>query len=262
MLGDSVLSLSRWETAGVAHGNDPFFPVYSMRKKTEFHPVYSYKRSPEGPLHSMPSKTIAYLRVSTGGQDLDQQKLTILDYARRHRTSVADFVAVHGAAGSRAQREQLLGLIDTLQPGDRLIVSALSRLGRSLPQILQIVEQLMHKGIRLVALKESMRFEGKHNLQTKAMIALFGLFAEVERDLIAERTKEGLAAAKAKGTRLGRPKGALGKSKLDGKEAEIALLLQTKVSKASLARIVEVSPMTLDHFIRTRKLQPSKPHLG
>jgi len=210
----------------------------------------------------MPSKTIAYLRVSTGGQDLDQQKLTILDYARRHRTSVADFVAVHGAAGSRAQREQLLGLIDTLQPGDRLIVSALSRLGRSLPQILQIVEQLMHKGIRLVALKESMRFEGKHNVQTKAMMALFGLFAEVERDLIAERTKEGLAAAKAKGTRLGRPKGALGKSKLDGKEAEIALLLQKKVSKASLARIVEVSPMTLDHFIRTRKLQPSKPHLG
>ena len=59
-----------------------------------------------------------------------------------------------------------------------------------------------------------------------------------------------------------RAREALGKSKLDGKEAEIALLLQKKVSKASLARIVEVSPMTLDHFIRTRKLQPSKPHLG
>jgi DNA invertase Pin-like site-specific DNA recombinase len=233
-----------------------------MRKKPEYHQAYGYKRSPEGPLHSMPSKTIAYLRVSTGGQDLDQQKLAILDYARRHRMPVADFVEVHGAAGSRAQREQLLGLLDTLQPGDRLIVSELSRLGRSLAQILQIVERLMHKNIRLVALKESIRFEGKHNVQTKAMIALFGLFAEVERDLIAERTKEGLAAAKAKGTRLGRPKGALGKSKLDGKEAEIALLLQKKVSKASLARIVEVSPMTLDHFIRTRKLQPSKPHLG
>ena len=210
----------------------------------------------------MPSKTIAYLRVSTGGQGLDQQKLAILEYARRHRTPVADFVAVHGAAGSRAQREQLLGLIDTLQPGDRFIVSELSRLGRSLPQILQIVERLIHKDIRLVALKESIRFEGKHTVQTKAMIALFGLFAEVERDLIAERTKEGLAAAKAKGTRLGRPKGALGKSRLAGKEAEIARLLQKKVSKASLARIVEVSPMTLEHFIRTRKLQPSTPQRG
>ena len=89
----------------------------------------------------------------------------------------------------------------------------------------------MHKNIRLVALQESIRFEGKPNVQTKAMIALFGLFAEVERDLIAERTKEGLAAAKAKGTRLGRPKGALGKSKLDGKEAEIALLLQKRSPK-------------------------------
>ncbi len=206
----------------------------------------------------MPSKTIAYLRVSTGGQDLDQQKLAILDYARRHRMPVADVVAVHGAAGSAAQREQLWGLLERLQAGDRLLVSELSRLGRSLNQILQIVEQLLHKDIRLVAIKESIRFEGKQNLQTKAMIALFGLFAEVERDLIAERTREGLAAAKAKGKRLGRPKGALGTSKLDGKEEEIALLLRKQVSKASIARIVEVSPMTLEHFIRTRRLQPTK----
>src|SRR5215470_11840958 len=124
----------------------------------------------------MPSKTIAYLRVSTGGQDLEHQKLAILEYARRHRTPVADFVAVHGVAGSRAQREQLLGLIDTLQPGDRLIVSELSRLGRSLPQILQIVERLIRQEVRLVAIKESLRLEGNHNLQTKAMLALFGLF--------------------------------------------------------------------------------------
>jgi DNA invertase Pin-like site-specific DNA recombinase len=97
---------------------------------------------------------------------------------------------------------------------------------------------------------------------TKAMIALFGLFAEVERDLIAERTKEGLVAAKAKGKQLGRPKGAVGKSKLDGKEEEIQRLLQKKVSKASIARIVEVSPMTLENFIRTRTLQPSKRRPG
>ena len=87
------------------------------------------------------------------------------------------------------------------------------------------------------------------------MLTLFGLFAEIERDLIAERTKEGLIAAKAKGKRLGRPKGVLGKSKLDGKEQEIQLLLRKHVSKASIARIAEVSPTTLQHFIHTRKLQ-------
>jgi DNA invertase Pin-like site-specific DNA recombinase len=107
-----------------------------------------------------------------------------------------------------------------------------------------------------VAMKEAIRFEGQQNLQTKAMITLFGLFAEIERDSIAERTKEGLIAAKASGKRLGRPKGALGKSKLDGKEREIELLLRKHVSKASIARIVEVSPTTLQHFIHTRKLQP------
>src|SRR6266478_6283218 len=155
----------------------------------------------------MPSKTIAYLRVSTGGQDLDQQKLTILDYARRHRTSVADFVAVHGAAGSRAQREQLLGLIDTLQPGDRLIVSALSRLGRSLPQILQIVEQLMHKGIRLVALKESMRFEGKHNVQTKAMMVLLGCSPRWSVTSLRNGRRKASLRQRPKGHDLGAPRG-------------------------------------------------------
>ena len=95
------------------------------------------------------------------------------------------------------------------------------------------------------------QFEGKHNLQTKAMIALFGLFAEIERDLIAERTKEGLAATKARGKQLGRPKGARGKSKLDGKEGEIRSLLQKQVSKASIDRIMDVSQTTLHHFIKS-----------
>ena len=89
----------------------------------------------------------------------------------------------------------------------------MSRLGRSLGQILHVIDRLIHKGVRLVSIKESIRFEGKQNLQTKAMIVLFGLFAEIERDLIVERTKEGLAGARARGKRLGRPKGARGKSK-------------------------------------------------
>ena len=79
--------------------------------------------------------------------------------------------------------------------------------------------------IRFIAIKEAIEFDGKQDLPTKVMIALFGLFAEVERDLISERTKEGLAAAKAKGKRLGRPKGALGTSRLDGKQQDIRELL-------------------------------------
>ena len=98
--------------------------------------------------------------------------------------------------------------------------------------------------------------QGKQDLRTKVMIALFGLFAEVERDLISERTKEGLAAAKAKGKRLGRPKGALGTSRLDGKEQDIRALLGKDVSKASIAKILDVSRSALYHFIQTRKIAP------
>ena len=133
----------------------------------------------------------------------------------------------------------------------------MSRLGRSLSQVIQIVETLVRRKIRFIAIKEAIEFDGKQDLPTKVMIALFGLFAEVERDLISERTKEGLAAAKAKGKLLGRPKGALGTSRLDGKEQDIRALLGKDVSKASIAKILDVSRSALYHFIQTRKIAPA-----
>ena len=201
-------------------------------------------------------KTVAYLRVSTGSQNLANQKLAILEHARQKHFAVDRFVEVQ--ASSRQGRDQRRSdeLLDSLTAGDRLVVSELSRLGRSLGQVIQIVEELVKRKICFTAIKESIHFEGKQDLQTKVMIALFGLFAEVERDLISERTKEGLAAARAKGRLLGRPKGALGKSKLDGKEEEIRILLQKQVSKASIAKIVGVSRTALHHFINSRKLDP------
>jgi DNA invertase Pin-like site-specific DNA recombinase len=204
-------------------------------------------------------KTIAYLRVSTGSQDLANQKLAVLDYARQKRFGIDRFVEAQASSRKgRDQRgiEELLGL---LTAGDRLVVSELSRLGRSLGQVIQIVDELVKRKVHFTAIKESIRFEGKQDLQTKVMIALFGLFAEVERDLISERTKEGLAAARAKGRLLGRPKGTLGTSKLDGKEGEIRMLLEKEVSKRSIAKIMDVSKTNLRHFIQTRKLAPEAP---
>ncbi len=145
-------------------------------------------------------------------------------------------------------------LLTILQPTDVLLVSELSRLGRSVGQIISIVEKLIAKSVRLVAIKEGIDLTGSADLQTKVMITLFSLFAEIERDLISERTKEGVMAARAKGKILGRPKGVLGKSRLDGKEEEIRLLLQKRVSKSAIARILEVPDPTLRHFIKTRRL--------
>ena len=102
--------------------------------------------------------------------------------------------------------------------------------------MIRIVEELVTRKIR---------FEGTQDMQTKVMIALFGLFAEVERDLISEQTKERLAVRRATGQRLGRPKGARGKFRLDGKEDEIRILLQKQVSRTAVY-----------HFIETRKIAP------
>ena len=201
-------------------------------------------------------KTVAFLRVSTRSQDLANQKLAILDYAQQKQFTVDRFIELQSSSLKVRHKERVGELLDLLKAGDRLIVSELSRLGRSLGQVIQIVDTLVHRKVRFTAVKEGITFEGKQDLQTKVMIALFGLFAEVERDLISERTKEGLVAARAAGKMLGRPKGTRGKTKLDGKEQDILQLLSKDVSLASIAKIMDVSRTALYHFIKTRKIAP------
>lgn len=106
----------------------------------------------------------------------------------------------------------------------------------------------------MICLKENMILNKKKDIKVKVMVTMFSLFAEIERDLISERTKEGLARARAEGKLLGRPKGSLGKSKLDGKEKEIKRYLAKGVNKANIARIYDVSWPTITNFIITRKL--------
>ena len=200
-------------------------------------------------------KTVAYLRVSTGGQDINSQRLVILDYAHRHRMHVDDFVEVTVSSRKTLKERGIEGLCAGMQAGDLMLVSELSRLGRSVAQIIQIVDSLVKKHIRFVAIKENIQLDGQQqDIQSKVMVTMFGLFAEIERDLISERTREGLAAAKAKGNLPGRPRGSHGQSKLDGKEPEISILLGKQVSKASIAKIMDVSRSTLIHFIRSRAL--------
>ena len=147
-------------------------------------------------------------------------------------------------------------MIGALKRGDRLVVSELSGLGRSLGQVAAVLDGLVKAGVAFIAIKENIRVEGKQDIQTKVMTTLFALFAEVERDLISERTREGLAKARASGKKLGRPKGSPGVSRLDGKEDEIRQFIDLGVSKSAIARITGVSRQTLYHFIRTRGIAP------
>ncbi len=134
-------------------------------------------------------KSIAYLRVSTPEQDAGSQRLAILEYARKHGLQIDDFVEATARGQATAKRRGLDELVGFLNHGDRLLVSKLSRLGRSLGQIVTVLDGFAKAGIAFIAIKESIRVEGKQDIQTKVMTTLFVLFAEVERDLIPERTR-------------------------------------------------------------------------
>ncbi len=198
-------------------------------------------------------KTIAYLRVSTDKQDLKNQKLAVHDYCHKNKIKITKFIGVNMSSRKSTKERRIDEILNQLKPKDRLIVSELSRLGRSVGQIIRIVDHLIKNKISLVCIKENIILNGKQTLTNKIMITLFSLFAEIERDLISQRTREGLALARKKGKQLGRPRGSFN-SKLDGKEAEIKILLKKKVSKASIARIFNISKTGLYHFVNSRKL--------
>lgn len=197
---------------------------------------------------------IAYLRVSKDTQDVKNQRLAILEFARREQLKVDEFMEVTVSSRKSTKERKLDQLLERLANGDSLIVSELSRLGRSVGEIITTVDKLVRTRVRLFAVKEGINLSGKQDMQTKVMVTMFGLFADIERDLISIRTKEGLAGARASGKRLGRPPGSLGKSKLDGREEEIAKFLALKVSKSSIAKITGVDRATLLHFIASRRI--------
>ncbi|MBP9743585.1 MAG: recombinase family protein [Burkholderiales bacterium] len=198
-------------------------------------------------------KIIAYLRVSTTGQDLNNQRLAILDYAHKKHLQIDKFIEAQSSSRKTIKERNLDQLFSNVHAGDLVLVSELSRLGRSVGQIIQLIDELIKLKVRFIAIKENIQLNGKQDIQSKMMITMFGLFAEIERDLISERTPEGLQVAKNKGKNLGRPKG-IGRSKLDGKEAEIKVLLDKNIPKASIAKIMDVSRSNLLHFISSRHI--------
>ena len=181
------------------------------------------------------SKNFAYLRISTGKQDLKNQRLELLNYARKNEFKIDEFIEVKTSSRKTIKARKINVLLYKLDKGDLLLVSELSRLGRSVGQVIRIVDTLIKKEVRFVAVKENIRLNGKHDIQSKTMVTLFGLFAEIERDLISERTKQGLMAAREKGKQLGRPKGR-GKSKLDKFKPEIEALLKNGSTKTFIAK--------------------------
>lgn len=198
-----------------------------------------------------------YVRVSTDEQDVDRQKMVILTYANLHNLHVYDFFEVKMSTRKQKQKDDFMHFVDTTPRDEMILVSDLSRIGRSLVSIIEQVNYIVTRKLDFVSIGnriEILSNQEELDLTTKMLVFNFGMLAEIQRDLISRDTKERLALAKQRGKTLGRPKGSTGKSKLDGYEIEIQTYLRKGVSKASIAKILEVSPTTLRSFILSRKL--------
>lgn len=201
------------------------------------------------------AKVIGYLRVSSSTQDLDNQRLGILDLANRNGWKVT-FVE-ETVSGSMSYKERELGrIVDDLKRGDTLIVSELSRLGRSMLEIMTLVSELLDREINILAIKGNYKLDT--SIQSKILTMVLCMASEIERDLIRQRTREALARKKAEGVKLGRPKGVPGKSKLDEKTEEIKMFLGKGLNVTALSKIYDCAWSTMKDFINRKVVDDSK----
>ena len=201
-------------------------------------------------------KNIAYLRVSTVDQDTEKNKADILKFAHSKRFGHVVFVEENVSGAKPWKQRKIKEVVDELGDGDRLILPELSRLGRSMLEIMEILAVAKEKGIAIYDVKNG--WELNSSIQSKVMAMIFSIAAEIEKDLIRKRTVEGLQAARAKGRLLGRPKGP-GKSKLDKHREEIIALLKTGSKQIYIAKKYSTSQPNLYNWLRKHDLAGIKP---
>lgn len=198
-------------------------------------------------------KVFGYIRVSTDKQDCNNQRHAILEFANGRTLGNVEFVEETISGRVPWEKRKLADLINQLEKGDMLITGELSRLGRSMLEVMEILSILTKREVKVFGIKGG--YELGNNIQSKVLAFAFGLASEIERELISARTKEALARKKSEGMVLGRPKGSKGKSKLDGQEDEIRRLVSHQVPKSAIARLMKVSRPALLSFIESRKLE-------
>jgi len=203
---------------------------------------------------TLPTKpqTIGYLRVSTGAQDLDKNKADILRLANQEDLGRVQFVEEKVSGKVSWRKRRIADWVETLQAKDTLIVSELSRLGRSMLECMEILSIALQKGIRVYAVKGNWRLD--QSIQSKIIAMAFSMAAEIERDLISQRTTEALRFRKAQGLPLGRPRGP-GKSKLDPYRPEIEGLLVNGSTQRFIARRYKTTEANLHNWLKKQGLK-------
>lgn len=189
-----------------------------------------------------------YIRVSTDTQTVENQKLAIKNYARYHRLHNIVWVSETISGTKNPEKRKLGDIIEKAAPGDVIIITELSRLGRSLMMILNVLQLLLDKGVRVIAIKEG--YELGDNIQSKVLAFAFGLSAELERTLLSERTKLGLERARKQGKRIGRQPGEKPHHfKLTPYKAKIKRYMKEGRTINSMAEEFSVSWLTMKNFV-------------
>jgi DNA invertase Pin-like site-specific DNA recombinase len=199
-------------------------------------------------LFPMPNncKTIAYLRVSTIDQNCNKNRADILQLANKKELGQVTFVEEKASGKISWRKRKIANILEQLSESDHLIVSELSRLGRSMLECMEILSIAMQKGINVYAVKGNWHLD--KSIQSKIIAAAFSMAAEIELDLISKRTTEALRAKKVAGVPLGRPKGP-GKSKLDRYKEEIIALLNNGATKKFIASRYSTTPANLHNWV-------------
>ncbi len=183
------------------------------------------------------AKTIGYIRVSTDQQDLQNQQHSILNYANKTSLGKVEFIEVKISSRKKDEDRKIDELFKNLQSGDHLVVSELSRIGRSVVNVVTIINQLIAHGVNIHILKEQLFIKpNEQNPFTDFQINIFSAFAQLERDLISKRTKEALQARKAKGIKLGKPKGTIQSSIYDKDKEKIKELYNLGVTLTNISK--------------------------
>lgn len=192
-----------------------------------------------------------YIRVSSDKQTVENQRFVIDKFCKRNGVTI-NFWIEETISGTKDIEQRKLGtLLKKMKKDDILLCAEISRLGRNLLMIMSILHHCMKKDIQVWTIKDNYRLGS--DISSKVLAFAFGLSAEIERNLISQRTKEALARKKAEGVILGRPKGSKSKTKkLSGKENEIKLLLDKNISKSAIARIMGVHRVTIAEFVKTQ----------
>lgn len=171
----------------------------------------------------------AYIRISTGKQDTDTQKHKIMEYANHEKIFIDEFLEIEISSRKEVRKRGITELIERMKEGDTLLCTELSRLGRNMLEILNLINELRENGVKIVFILQPFLNSTGNKLVDDIITSVFGAFAESERDLLSERTKLGLANAKKKGKRLGRKKGILSLSKYDKDHLQILELLNVGI---------------------------------